>query len=256
MCGIVGIFNFDGEPVERGLLKRMTDAIAHRGPDGEGHYVDGAIGLGHRRLAIIDLSEAARQPMPNETGEVLLTYNGEVYNFQPLRAELGGQGHRFHSATDSEVIVHGYEQWGDDCVTRLNGMFAFGLWDGRRRRLVLARDRYGIKPLYYWRDERTVIFASEIKALLLHPRVRVAVDPHALLEYFTFQNLFTDRTLFAGIRMLGAGQVMAIESGGSGSARTYWDYHYREPESPNGDYREYTEELHRLFVQSVNRQLV
>jgi asparagine synthase (glutamine-hydrolysing) len=256
MCGLVGIFNFDGEPVERGLLKRMTDAIAHRGPDGEGHYVEGAIGLGHRRLAIIDLSEAARQPMPNETGEVLLVYNGEVYNFQPLRAELEGQGHRFHSATDSEVIVHGYEMWGDDCVSRLNGMFAFGLWDGRRRRLLLARDRYGIKPLYYWRDDVTVIFASEIKALLLHPRVRIGVDPHALLEYFTFQNLFTDRTLFAGIRMLGAGQVMAIEGDGSGRPRTYWDYHYREPDSPNGDHGEHSEELHRLFVQAVNRQLI
>ena len=256
MCGIAGIFNFDGEPVERNLLKRMTDAVAHRGPDGEGHYVDGPIGLGHRRLAIIDLSDAARQPMPNESGDVLLVYNGEIYNFQPLRAELEGQGHIFHSATDSEVIVHGYELWGDDCVTRLNGMFAFGLWDGRRRRLVLARDRYGIKPLYYWHDEATVVFASEIKALLLHPRVRVGVDPHALLEYFTFQNLFTDRTLFRGVRMLGAGQVMTIELGGATARRTYWDYHYREPQSPDGDPREYTEELNRLFVQAVNRQLI
>jgi asparagine synthase (glutamine-hydrolysing) len=256
MCGIAGIFNFDGEPVDRGVLQRMTDAIRHRGPDGEGHYIDGGVGLGHRRLAIIDLSDAARQPMPNEAGDVLLTYNGEIYNFQPLRAELEAAGHRFHSATDSEVIVHGYEQWGDDCVTRLNGMFAFGLWDGRRRRLVLARDRYGIKPLYYWRDGTTLVFANEIKALLLHPRVTVGVDPHALLEYFTFQNLFTDRTLFAGIRMLGAGQVMAIEADGSPHRRTYWDYHYREPDSPNGDYREYTEELQRLFVQAVNRQLV
>ena len=157
MCGIAGVFNFDGEAVDLRLLRRMTDAIAHRGPDGEGHYVDAGIGLGHRRLAIIDLSDAARQPMPNETGDVLLTYNGEIYNFQPLRAELEAAGHRFHSATDSEVIVHGYEQWGEECVTRLNGMFAFGLWDGRRRRLVLARDRYGIKPLYYWRDGTTLV---------------------------------------------------------------------------------------------------
>ena len=172
MCGIAGIFNFDGEPVERGLLKRMTDAVAHRGPDGEGHYVEGPIGLGHRRLAIIDLSDAARQPMPNETGDVLLVYNGEIYNFQPICAPSSrARAIAFTRATDSEVIVHGYEKWGDDCVDRLNGMFAFALWDGRAPAAVLARDRYGIKPLYYWQDASTVIFASEIKALLLHPRV-------------------------------------------------------------------------------------
>ena len=256
MCGIVGVLNFDGEPVDADLLERMTDAVAHRGPDGEGYYFGNGIGFGHRRLAIIDLSDAARQPMPNERGDVLLTYNGEIYNFQELRAELESAGHRFRSATDSEVIVHGYEQWGDECVTRLNGMFAFGLWDAGARRLLLARDRYGIKPLYYWRDRSSVLFANEIKALLAHPRVSVSVDPHALLEYFTFQNIFTDRTLFAGIRMLGAGQVMAIGPEGSVGCRTYWDYHFREPDAPLDDHREYTEELQRLFVQAVNRQLV
>lgn len=255
MCGIVGIYNVTGEPVASSLLKRMTDVIAHRGPDGEGHYIDGGIGLGHRRLAIIDLTEAAHQPMPNETGDVVLVYNGEIYNFHRLRVELEGQGHRFHSATDSEVIVHGYEEWGDRVVDRLNGMFAFGLWDRRTRRLLLARDRYGIKPLYYWRDEATALFASEIKALLLHPRVQRGVDPHALLEYFTFQNLLTDRTLFAGIRMLPAGHVMSIEGDGGVRQRAYWDYDYREPDEPS-DLQAYEEELHRLFVQAVSRQLV
>jgi asparagine synthase (glutamine-hydrolysing) len=256
MCGIAGVFNLNGEPVATRLLKGMTDAIAHRGPDGEGHYVAGPVGLGHRRLAIIDLSEAAHQPMPNETGDVLLVFNGEIFNFQALRAELEGRGHRFHSATDSEVIVHGYEEWGDDCVTRFNGMFAFGLWDARRRRLLIARDRYGIKPLYYWQDGRTVAFASEIKALLLHPRVARRVDRHALLEYFTFQNQFTDRTLFDGIRMLPAGHVMTVEASGATSVRMYWDYDYREPSAPAGDAGEYEEELHRLFVQAVSRQLI
>jgi asparagine synthase (glutamine-hydrolysing) len=256
MCGIAGVFNVNGEPVATGLLKRMTDAIAHRGPDGEGHFVEGAIGLGHRRLAIIDLSMAAHQPMPNETGDVLLVFNGEIFNFQGLRVELEGRGHRFHSATDSEVIVHAYEEWGDDCVLRFNGMFAFGLWDARLRRVLLARDRYGIKPLYYWHDGATVAFASEIKALLLHPRLSRGVDMHALLEYFTFQNLFTDRTLFKRVRMMAAGHVLSIEMGGAMHDRAYWDYDYREPESPKGDAAEYEEELHRLFTQAVSRQLV
>lgn len=256
MCGIAGVYNFDGQPVAGGLLKRMTDAIAHRGPDGEGHHTDGPIGLGHRRLAIIDLSTAAHQPMPNETGDVLLVFNGEIFNFQPLRAELEGLGHRFHSATDSEVIVHGYEEWGDACISRFNGMFAFGLWDARRRRLVLARDRYGVKPLYYWFDGNTVAFASEIKALLMHPRLSRAVDTSALLEYFTFQNLFTTRTLFEGVRTLAAGHVLSIEQGGARQDRAFWDYHYREPETAKADPAEYEEELHRLFVQAVTRQLV
>jgi asparagine synthase (glutamine-hydrolysing) len=255
MCGIAGVFNFDGQPVATGLLKRMTDAIAHRGPDGEGHYTDGGVGLGHRRLSIIDLSAAARQPMGNEDGDVVLIYNGEIYNFQALRVELEAKGHRFHSATDSEVIIHGYEEWGDACVNRLNGMFAFALWDRRRKRLFLARDRYGIKPLYYWSDGHSVLFGSEIKALMPHPRFQVAVDRPALLEYFTFQNLFTSRTLFQGVQMLPAGHTLSATPSGVEPPQQYWDYTFHEPE-PVGDAREYEEELHRLFVSGVTRQLV
>ena len=196
MCGIAGIFNISGEPPDPAVLKRMTDAIAHRGPDGEGHYVDGGVGLGHRRLAIIDLSDAARQPMSNETGTIWLTYNGEIYNFQELRGELEAKGHLFKSRTDSEVIIHGYEEEGIDFVMRLNGMFAFALWDGRKGILHLVRDRYGIKPLYYRFDGKTLIFGSEIKALLKHPGVSVELNYDALNEYFTFQNLFQYHTLF------------------------------------------------------------
>ncbi|MCH8295521.1 hypothetical protein IH992_30940 [Candidatus Poribacteria bacterium] len=192
MCGIVGICNLNGDPVPTGLLKRMTDIIAHRGPDGEGHYTDGPIGLGHRRLAIIDLSPAGQQPMTNETGDVIITYNGEIYNFQELRVELEALGHQFYSRTDSEVIVHAYEEWGEECVHRFNGMFAFAVWDYTQRRLFLARDRYGIKPLYYYHGNGVFIFASEIKALLQHPVVEREVNPYVLLEYFTFQNVLTD----------------------------------------------------------------
>jgi asparagine synthase (glutamine-hydrolysing) len=255
MCGIAGVFDLAGAPVDPGVLKRMTDAIAHRGPDGEGYYVDGGLGFGHRRLSIIDLSENAAQPLTNETGDVVLIYNGEIYNFKALRTELEARGHRFRSATDSEVVVHGYEEWGDDCVTRLNGMFAFALWDRRQQRLLLARDRYGVKPLYYWHEGETLVFGSEIKALLPHPRVRVQVDRAALLEYFTFQNQFGDRTLFAGVHMLPAGHVMSVSADGRAGRRRYWDYHFAEPASA-GDPVEYEEELHRLFVNAVQRQLV
>lgn len=255
MCGIAGVLNTNGQPVNPDLLVCMTDALAHRGPDGEGHYQDGPIGLGHRRLAIIDLTDAARQPMPNESGDVHLVYNGEIYNFRTLRRELEAHGHRFRSATDSEVVVHAYEQWGDECVRRFNGMFAFGLWDARRRRLLIGRDRYGVKPLYYWADGQTFAFASEVKALLVHPQVSRRIDHEALLEYFTFQNLFTDRTLFAGVRMLRPGHVLSIAADGDRRATCYWDYDFREPADP-GDARAYEEELCRLFVNAVRRQLV
>jgi asparagine synthase (glutamine-hydrolysing) len=256
MCGIAGVFDLDGQPVDTGVLSRMTAAIAHRGPDGEGYYTEGGLGFGHRRLAIIDLSPAAAQPLKNETGDVVLIYNGEIYNFQPLRAELEGRGHAFTSATDSEVIVHGYEEWGDDCVNRLNGMFAFALWDRRQQRLLLARDRYGIKPLYYWQQGQTLVFGSEVKALLPHPGVRATVDRAALLEYFTFQNQFSDRTLFANVRLLPPGHVMAVSRDGRVERRRYWDYHFQESAAAAADPAEYDEELHRLFIAAVNRQLV
>src|SRR5262245_55901997 len=152
MCGIAGTVELDGSPASEVTLRRMASAIAHRGPDGEGFFVDGPIGLVHRRLAIIDLTSAARQPMAGEAGDVVLTYNGEIYNFAKLRIQLEAAGHRFHSSTDAEVVVHAYEAWGADAIERFNGMYAFALWDASRRRLLLARDRYGVKPLYWWSD--------------------------------------------------------------------------------------------------------
>ena len=169
MCGIAGIFNTDGKPVSVVTLRSMTDAIAHRGPDGEGFFTDSFIGLGHRRLAIIDLSEAGHQPMVTPEGDAVLSYNGEVYNFQELRTELEGNGYSFRSRTDTEVVLFAYKKWGIRCVERFNGMFAFAVWDKRSQTLLLARDRYGIKPLYYTQLGSTVLFASEIKAFLKHP---------------------------------------------------------------------------------------
>ncbi len=257
MCGIVGICNLNGEPVATTLLQRMIDMIRHRGPDGEGYYTQGSVGLGHRRLAIIDLSPAGNQPMSNETGEVTITYNGEIYNFQKLRVELEALGHKFHSRTDTEVVIHAYEQWGDDCVHRFNGMFAFAIWDRPGQRLLLVRDRYGIKPLYWYCGGGVLIFSSEIKVILEHPQVSRAVCYPALNEYFTFQNIFSDLTLFEGIRLLPPGCMLIVDLHDSGqpSLRRYWDYTFAG-ERLNLSEDECAEQLHDLFVQAVTRQLV
>jgi asparagine synthase (glutamine-hydrolysing) len=209
MCGIAGILNLNGAPVSEGVLERMCDVMAHRGPDDKGVFVSGPVGLGHRRLSIIDLSSAGHQPMFNEDGQIALVFNGEIYNYRELRTILEAAGHVFSSHTDTEVVIHAYEEWGENCVTRFNGMFAFGLWDSRRHSLFLARDRYGIKPLYYYEDTETFTFASEIKAILA-ANVKKSLCLGALDEYFTFQNIYSDRTLFEGIRTLGAGTWATI----------------------------------------------
>jgi asparagine synthase (glutamine-hydrolysing) len=257
MCGIAGEFNLDGRPVQPVVLRQMTDAIAHRGPDGEGFYTDGFIGLGHRRLAVIDLSAAGHQPMISRDGNVVLVYNGEVYNFQELRIELEALGHVFHSQTDSEVVLNAWVEWGTAAVPRFNGMFAFAVWDKRSQSLFLVRDRYGIKPLYWACWDKTMLFGSEQKAILANPVARRELDKEALLEYFTFQNIFTDRTLLRGIHLLQAGCIGRIDLCGSGelNVERYWDYCFREPEDAY-DVREYREELDRLLRQAVSRQLV
>lgn len=258
MCGIAGIFHLSGEPVSPVLLRRMTDALAHRGPDGEGFYTDSFIGLGHRRLAIIDLSPAGHQPMISPDGNLILTYNGEVYNFRELRKELESLGHVFRSRSDTEVILHAYAQWGPECLSRLNGMFALGLWDRKRQELFLARDRYGIKPLYYTFRGNCFLFASEQKAILSHTAITREIDLEALLEYFTFQNIFTDKTLLKGIQLFPAGCWARLPLGSTATSlklSQYWDYAYGEPDQPEDD-AAYLEELDRLFLQAVNRQLV
>jgi asparagine synthase (glutamine-hydrolysing) len=253
VCGITGICNLRGEPVDERVLGDMTRALAHRGPDGEGLHVDGNVGLGNRRLAVIDLSEAAAQPIASEDGQVVLTYNGEIYNFAELRAELQEAGHRFRSETDSEVVVHGYEEWGPACVERLSGMFAFALHDRSRRRLFLARDRFGVKPLYWLCSDGLFVFGSEVKSLLRHPRVSAAVCHEALDEYFTFQNVFSDRTLFEGVRLLQPGCMLTIELDGTGEPRLdrYWDFDLA-PELGG----EAEDEVRERFEAAVTRQLV
>ncbi|MBU1156083.1 MAG: asparagine synthase (glutamine-hydrolyzing) [Proteobacteria bacterium] len=256
MCGIAGVINQQGRPVSPVAIKRMTDAIAHRGPDGEGAYVKGNIGLGHRRLAIIDLSAAGNQPMATEDGRYVLSYNGEVYNFMELRVELETKGHQFHSKTDTEVVLKAMAQWGLEALDRFNGMFAFALWDKAERRMLLARDRYGIKPLYYAWSGESFLFGSEIKAILAHPHYQADLDREALVEYLSFQNFFTDKTLFKGVRLLPPGTHMTLDGEGKSSGpQRYWDFCFCEPETRRAE-ADYQEELDYLLRQAVSRQLV
>ena len=224
MCGIVGVFDRQGEEVATSLVERMRDSMPHRGPDDAGLWrSDRAdVVLGHRRLAIVDLSPAGRAPMANEDGSVQVTFNGEIYNHAALRTELEDSGHRFRSRCDTEVLVHLYEEHGEAMVERLIGMFAFAIWDERRGRLFAARDRLGIKPLYWLDDGRRFAFASEIKALL--PLLgRRELDPVALSHYLTFVAVPAPRTLFAGVSKLAPASTMVVDRAGPAEPRTYWD---------------------------------
>ncbi len=255
MCGISGYLNLDGEPASREILRAMTDVIAHRGPDGQGQYTDGGLGLGHRRLAILELTEAGAQPMETDDGRYVITFNGEIYNFQELRTELEGLGWRFKSRSDTEVLLKGYAQWGRGVLPKLNGMFGFAIWDRKERELCLARDRYGVKPVYLsWLGD-TLVFASEIKSILKHPLSTARVDKGGLAEYLTFQNLFTSRTLFQGVELLPAGTSLVVNAEGRRKFEQYWDFSFEEPEHGMPE-EEAVEEVDRLFRQAVKRQLI
>ena len=235
----------------------MCDAIRHRGPDGEGQVVDGPVGLGHRRLAIIDLSSLGAQPMATADGRYVLTFNGEIYNFQELKAELSARGRSFVSRSDTEVLLQAFATWGIGALPRLNGMFAFAVWDRELRTLTLARDRFGVKPLYYAQVGSTFLFASEIKALLAHGALSARMDAAGLAEYLNFQNFFTDRTLFCDVRLLPQGCSLQIAPGSAAEPAPvrYWDYQFQEPEGPV-DEAAALDELDFLFQQAVSRQLV
>ncbi|MEQ8938802.1 MAG: asparagine synthase (glutamine-hydrolyzing), partial [Gammaproteobacteria bacterium] len=258
MCGIAGLVNFNGTSVSSCVLEKMTTAIAHRGPDGEGIWIDRNVGLGHRRLAILDLSSAGDQPMTSTDGRYVLTYNGEIYNYKELRTELKKIGFDFVSESDTEVLLYAIIAWGVKAIPKLNGMFAFAFWDKHKQELILARDRYGIKPLYYSCINGTLAFGSEQKALLAQPGFARRINKEALIEYFTFQNIFTDKTLLDGIALFPPGHygiVNLCKTQNKLHITQYWDYDFREPIS-KVEKLAYEEELNRLFLQAVNRQLV
>ena len=224
MCGLAGVLTFDGSPAGADVLARMGEVLRHRGPDAQGVHVDNAappsVGLVHRRLSIIDLSERADQPMPNEDGSVRVLLNGEIYNFPELKQPLQAR-HTFRSQGDTEVIAHLYEEQAEDAIARLDGMFAIALWDAKRRRLLLARDPFGKKPLYYWSDARRFVFGSEIKALLA-AGVPAEFDADNLGEYLAFGYVPTPRTLFRGIRKLPPASLVTVDARGIQGPRAYW----------------------------------
>jgi asparagine synthase (glutamine-hydrolysing) len=226
MCGIAGRFNFKtGRPVDAGTIRTMCDFLSHRGPDGHGVWTDGAIGLGHRRLAIIDLSDAGRQPMATPDGDLNVTFNGEIYNFLELRRELEGRGHVFNSRTDTEVILAAYREWGVGCLDRLRGMFALALWDARRRRLFVARDRIGKKPLHYHIDRDGIAFASEPKAFLADAGFEPRPDLEALSAYLTYQYVPSPKSAFAGVCKLPPAHYLIVEDEQVRTER-YWKLSY------------------------------
>jgi len=253
MCGICGAFSFSGAPIDRELIGKMTRVIQHRGPDGAGSYVSGCVGLGHRRLSIIDLSGGA-QPISNEDESIQVIFNGEIYNFIELREELIKKGHVFKTESDTEVIVHGYEEWGKNCVLRFNGIFAFALWDVNRRQLLLARDHLGVKPLYYVQLGDLLFFASEIKALLSVPGCPREVDLKSLGELFALRYVPSPDTLFREIKKLIPGHLMVLDRNGV-TVERFWNWKPGTPTQLKEDelvesYQELLEDAVRLQMRS------
>ncbi len=253
MCGICGIYNLDGRPVDKDLLKRMNNTLVHRGPDDEGYYLSSKVGLGHRRLSIIDL-DTGKQPMGNEDGSIQVVFNGEIYNFLELKKDLEGKGYYFRTRSDTETIICGYEEWGEDFVQRIRGMFAIALWDARRQKLLLIRDRVGKKPLYYYRDKDRILFASELKALLEDQRIPRDIDPAALDSYLSFGYVPSPLSIFSAIRKLPPAHL-AVQSTSAFLVRQYWHLDMEREASPRSE-EEVLEELRSLFDEAVRLRLI
>lgn len=256
MCGIVGVFNLDRKPFRMSSLVEMGNQLNHRGPDDEGFYLKDNIGLGHKRLSILDTSRKGNQPMTSKDGKWVVVFNGCIYNYKELRKELKTKGHYFKSNTDTEVIAEGLSAYGPEFFERFNGMFAIGAWNTEEEALYLSRDRFGVKPLYYWFNGKTIVFSSEIKSILKHPDYEVEVDLSALNEYFTFQNMFRYNTLFKDIVMLPQANTVKISSTTTVvKHHSWWDFDFSKPD--NSMTFEYARsETLRLFEQAVERQMI
>ncbi len=253
MCGILGVANSTGVPVAAEIVERMRDTMAHRGPDDVGIHIDGNIGLGHRRLSIIDV-EGGHQPMSTPDGTIYIVHNGEIYNFQTIRSELEADGVTFSTRSDTEVVLRAYEKWGPGCVERLHGIFAFGIWDSRKQRLFVARDRLGIKPLYFTSDPNLFIFASEIKAFLKHPNFDRTVDPRAVDRFFSFGYIPAPDTIFTSVKKLLPAHYLIWENGTIRTER-YWRFEPSREESEKSN-AEWTDEFRDVFQNAVSRQMV
>ena len=255
MCGICGVLHFDSERgVDEEALVVMRDSLSHRGPDDAGTWTQGPVGLGHRRLSIIDLSPAGHQPMCNEDGTIWIAFNGEIYNFQELRTELEGRGHHFKSQTDTEVVLHLFEDLGIRCVERLNGMFAFSIWDRRNKRLYLARDRLGIKPLYYSLQGRSLLWGSELKALRAHPEFRPEEDWQSLGLFFSFGYINHPHTAYRDTFKLSPGHWLECTEDGEVTVERYWHLLYDDRGQRRRE--DYEEELRELLLDAVRIRMV
>ncbi len=255
MCGIAGEFRFDGVAPERATIERMSERLARRGPDAAGFWSDGPVAFGHRRLAIIDLSEHSAQPMHDPETGLTLVFNGTIYNYPELRAELLARGHRFHSDGDTEVLLRAYAEWGEDCLPRLAGMFAFALHDARRQTVFLARDRLGIKPLYYSLDGRRLRFASSVQALLAAGDIETGLDAVALHHHFTLHAVVpAPRTALAGIRKLAPASRLTLDAHGGARMDNYWRLEARRPAKPMSE-AEWTEAIHACLRRAVKKRL-
>jgi len=252
VCGIYGILQIDGAPADPALMPAMGRVVVHRGPDDEGHHVDGPCAIGMRRLSIIDLS-GGHQPLSNSDGTLWLVCNGEIYNFRELRQELVALGHRFKTASDSEVILHSYAQYGDEFIHRLNGMFGFALWDARRRRLIVGRDRLGVKPIYLYSDARRLAFSSEAKALLALPGIPAEIDPAALHSYLNLGYVAAPLSIFRGISKLPPASMLIVE-GGRVDEHRYWRVPAATDRSLGED--EWVKRIRARLDESVRMQMV
>ena len=257
MCGIAGIFNINGSPASVKIIKAMTAQIAHRGPDGEGHYVEENIAFGHRRLAILDTSSLCNQPMESKNGEWVVVFNGCIYNYLELKSHLRSKGHSFVSTTDTEVISEGLAAYGVSFFEKFDGMFAIAAWHKPSKTLYLSRDRFGVKPLYYWLNGKTILFASEIKAFMAHPDFKVELNFEALNEYFTFQNLFTYQTLFKDVIMLPPANTVKIDTSNIKSIKhnSWWNYDFSETDETMS-FEDAKNETERLLKNAVAKQMI
>lgn len=256
MCGIAGVYNFrSSQEVEKALVQRMTDVIAHRGPDADGVYVNGAIGLGHRRLSIIDLSEAGRQPMFSADKQLSIVFNGEIYNYLDYRDDLLKRGHQFHSKTDTEVIIYLYREYGEKCVEYLRGMFAFALWDEQQQRLFLARDRLGQKPLYYYCDGERLIFGSELKSLIQDPEIPQDIDYEALYDYLVYLYIPAPKTIYKNIYKLPPAHYLICSPQGLQGPFEYWDISFANVQEEQSE-TSICESLLTQLQEAVNMRLM
>jgi len=279
MCGICGVYTFNEPLTYPFSLKKMADIIRHRGPDDEGFFFNsdntiakikdnfninankiknikgcGNVGFGHRRLSIIDIS-GGHQPLSNEDQTVWITYNGEIYNFQELKDSLEVLGHQFKTNSDTEVIVHAYESWGESCVTKLRGMFAFAIWDERKQKLFLARDRVGIKPLYYYNDLQKVVFASEIKAILQYSGIKRELNLESLCDYFKFLYIPAPKTIFKNIAKLLPGHTLTIDKCGIRDQK-YWDIEFIDTQYDDSQQHQHANDIIELLKDAIELRMI